>query len=282
MKILVVGDIMLDEYCIGMVERMSPESGVPIFKFGGVSSTCLGGAGNLAVNLSKLGAYVALFGICGKTRHSELLSLMEYDNIYSMVKPCWTTTVKQRFVTDQLEHVMRLDLEAVPHKDLTSEHLLKGVEQRFDLIVVSDYAKGVVNEEVMKILKSRNVPIIVDPKPVNVHLYKGVDMICPNLKEWEEMRPNFDEIGCEVVVTKARDGIEVIYNGNHSYFPSNPIDVVDVCGAGDTVTAVMAVCKAMGKNVTQSAATALKCAEYVVTQPGTVPITKEVFEENLV
>jgi len=285
MKILVVGDIMLDHYVYGTVERSSPESGVPIFRqdVTGKETFALGGAGNTAANIAALGVETHLFGACAYKDRNLFFQLLRENHIQGLIRSNWHTTVKRRFVTETGDHLLRHDIEP-SSKDFNGSPYLPSIPD-FDLIVVADYAKGIVNEKLMERLHLLNIPIIVDPKPANAHLYNKVDMILPNIYEWTEMKRSDSKFnqrhGTKLVITMGDKGIDVLYKGNQIVVPPHPVDVVDVCGAGDTVTAVMAVCTVMGKGLTESAIIAARCAEYVITQSGTVPITKEVFERNL-
>jgi len=278
MKMLVVGDVMLDHYIQGTVERQSPEADVPIL-IKTHEWYSLGGAANTALNIRKLGAEVDVVGIGGKRSipKQTIEYMLDLEGINAKLMDSGRLPVKTRFITKDHKHLLRVDDELSREVDLF--HLC--VSAKYDLIVVSDYAKGSITMSLMDKLKNLHVPIIVDPKPQNTHMYRDVYMICPNHKEWTDMHPNFDEIDCHVIVTRGEHGIKVIYNGTHTDISPNPVNAIDVCGAGDTVTAVMAVCTVMGKSVLQSAHIALKCAEWVITQPGTVPVTKEVFKRSL-
>jgi len=281
-RILVVGDVMLDHYISGVVERQSPEADVPVLLKERDWYTP-GGAANTAINIVAMGIEVDLVAPGGGLIARKLLldHLLHEAGVNTKLSDTGSIPVKTRFVTEGHHHLLRMDEEKLLKAELF--HLC--VQEEYDVIVVADYAKGAVSPKLMDCLKQLGPPIIVDPKPENSIMYYGIDMACPNLHEWELMLVQGNSICThmgDVIVTRGSGGIEVITEDVRVRLASNPIDVVDVCGAGDTVTAVMAVCKAMGKDVVQSAKVALKCAEWVITQPGTVPVTKEVFERNLV
>jgi rfaE bifunctional protein kinase chain/domain len=180
--------------------------------------------------------------------------------------------------------MLRIDREVtedIEADDLISEIQLQLRHQKsYDMIVVSDYAKGLVTWDLMEFLRSLNTDIIIDPKPQHGDLYGRPLMITPNKKEWFQMelddlcKPEF------VLVTEGKDGM-TLYDYRQGRFkskiPGKPVEVYNVSGAGDTVIAVMAICLSMDIHPQKAAEIANECAAYVVTQPGTTPVPKNIF-----
>src|SRR3989344_7296961 len=188
-KVLVIGDIMLDEYIDGSADRISPEAPIPVLlqKSG---RHCLGGAGNVAANVSALGGVVTLLGVVGKDAHANILKQLCRKEgiaprfIIDRVRP---TTTKIRFVSDH-HQLVRIDIEeAKPIAPAIEGQLIRVISAlpKHEIVVVSDYAKGCMTKKVMRALRVRFGPnsIIADMKPVNARLYSGVRAITPNIKE---------------------------------------------------------------------------------------------------
>jgi len=296
--ILVIGDIMLDKYIIGTVERISPEAPVPIVKVTKEYST-LGGCGNVVRNLRKLGSTVICLSSVGKDPEAEEIKTQLWHICKEDPKsiPCIITTnnrttVKQRIVaTERQTQMLRIDYEdkkALPF-NLFLWFLEEKISQyKIDIVIISDYAKGVVSWEMMEYLKSKKYKIIVDPKPENGAMYNGVFMITPNEKEWGQMWLSSAYTNDKVdyfLVTKGSKGMELfgmkkdLLSNKHIEIPAHPVEVYNPSGAGDTVVAVMGYCIALGFSVERSAKVANKCAGYVVTKPGTTAVSREVFDE---
>ncbi len=288
-KILVVGDIMLDKYVVGDVSRISPEAPVPVVKVVDEYST-LGGCGNVVRNIAELGAQVyCAASITNDPPGKEVGNKLEEIGAIPVLVWCSTvTTVKERIIADQRKvQMLRIDREVI--EDIFPEHLVNEIaivlkDITFDIIVVSDYAKGMITMEVMDYLHTLNIPIIVDPKPINSPLYGFVTMITPNKHEWCEIeladvcRPEF------VLVTEGRDGMTLYdYRQGRGTFkiPGEPVEVYNVSGAGDTVVAVMAICLALDIYPDKAARVANSCAAHVVTQTGTSVISKNIFKRSM-
>lgn len=285
-KILVVGDIMLDKYVVGDVSRISPEAPVPIVNVSEEYHT-LGGCGNVVRNIRGLGAQVdCLASIGGDYDGKIVLDELHRIGANSLVMiESDRTTVKERITSDQRQvQMLRIDREIIQH--VNSDSLINRLESvkmnDYDIIVVSDYAKGMITHELMTYLKATNKYIIVDPKPINGFMYNGVAMITPNEQEWNALRLRSDYVLTNVsffLTTKGKEGMTLIENGGDYYWniPAEPVEIYNVSGAGDTVIAVMSVCIAMGMTELDSAKVANKCAGYVVTQPGTSSVPKDIF-----
>jgi rfaE bifunctional protein kinase chain/domain len=288
-KILVVGDIMLDKYIVGDVSRISPEAPVPIVKVTNEYFT-LGGCGNVARNISALGVEVSCATSLGLDNAAADIKLqMNLDGIGQvLVNSSKVTTVKERFIADQRKvQMLRVDRENVypiDHTDLIEEIKCSIIETDYDIIVISDYAKGVITWELMEFLRTLNIPIIIDPKPKNSHMYDFCTMITPNRQEWLQMelddscKPEF------ILVTEGQEGMTLYdYRQGRAKIkiPGEPVEVYNVSGAGDTVIAIMAICLAMDIYPDKAARVANSCAAYVVTQTGTSVVSENIFQRSM-
>lgn len=288
LKILVVGDMMLDQYILGEVERISPEAPVPIVKVTNEYHT-LGGCGNVARNIRELGANVdCLFSVGWDNAGEKIEGLLDEVGIRPLtVNESKVTTVKERVIADERKiQMIRVDKEDT--KKINHNVMINRLEERpleYDIVVISDYAKGVITKPLMDYFHMMNYKMIVDPKPVNKDIYGSVYMLTPNEKECKEMG------GCEnliisdkikyILETRGKEGM-TLYDYNQAWdIEAEPVEVYNVSGAGDTVVAVMAVCISMGYSPVESANISNRCAAYVVTQPGTTVVPKNIFINNL-
>lgn len=274
-KILVIGDVMLDRYWMGQVNRISPEAPVPILDVD-TSVDKPGGAANVAKNLSDFGMDVTLIGLTGEDEASEsLLNILSSTSINykPIVDKNVRTTMKLR-VIDKNQQLMRLDHE---DKNL-SKIVTKAYEdiedtlQSYDGIIISDYDKGMVKPIIKKILSKAidlRIKTFIDPKGMNFDFYKNAYLLKPNLKEFEDIVgkcPNkkvFNEEGEKLrkkldleylLITQGKDGMTLFENGKVSSYASNQQDVFDVTGAGDTVISIIAAYLIAEENI----ATAVK------------------------
>lgn len=285
-SILVVGDIMLDHYVMGEVERISPEAPVPIVHVHKEYST-LGGCGNTVRNIKELGANVYCLASIGKDQYGrDIVShLGKIGAIPILVFESKNTIVKERVIANERKvQMIRIDREHIER--INSKIVIEQLNEydiQYDVIVISDYAKGMITLDLMNHLHKLNAPIIVDPKPKNFKLYNHVFMITPNEKEWEEIigltfpdPPNSMDY---VLLTQGRRGMILMEHDDRSdtIITGDPVEVYNVSGAGDTVVSIMAVCLSMGWNPIDSAYVANKCAAYVVTQSGTSVVPKDKF-----
>jgi D-beta-D-heptose 7-phosphate kinase / D-beta-D-heptose 1-phosphate adenosyltransferase len=257
-NILVVGDVMLDQYIFGKVERISPEAPVPVFQFSHEESR-LGGAANVAKCAARLGMNVNLIGIIGldldSDRLTSLLSKVEQLED-SLIRDENETTIKKTRYIANGQQFLRLDNEryfdAVARNKVKTK--FKDLIVNSDLVIISDYNKGTVSDssELIKIAKLNNVPVIVDPKGSDWEKYRGASVITPNLKEFKEVGGNViddDAIhlsALEIVrkydlekmlVTKSEKGMSLITTSELYSVPALESDVFDVTGAGDCVIA---------------------------------------------
>ena len=285
-NILVVGDIMLDRYIVGEVERISPEAPVPIVNVTDEYYT-LGGCGNVVRNIAELGVNVDCLASIGKDIDGWVIEgELEEIGVKSLLfHGSKMTTVKERIIADHRKtQMIRVDRERTNPIDAKKpiDILKEKCHDNYDMIIVSDYAKGLITHGLMSYLKGESTKIIVDPKPEHGAMYDDVFMITPNEKEWTHMLTSsaYNLRGVEYILhTKGQNGMELNENQkNESWtIDAEPVPVYNVSGAGDVVVAMMAVCISKGINVLDSAYIANKCAGYAVTQPQTCVVPNDVF-----
>lgn len=289
-NILVVGDIMLDKYTVGTVDRINPEAPVPILDIIREYST-LGGCGNVVRNLREIGVQVDCLSSIAigndGSKIIELLKKLDVDN--SIIYGSEQTTVKQRIIDSNTNtQLLRIDKEIISKVNHTQaiQEFQMVQKDKYDIIIISDYAKGMITKGLMTYLKTlKNQPkIIVDPKPINGFLYNDVFMITPNEKEWSVMKlsSTYNLKNVEYILeTKGSKGM-ILHKNNLKYkITSVPKYVYNVSGCGDVVIAVMAICISLGLKLRDSAVIANKCAGFTTTLPGTSIITKEKFHNYL-
>lgn len=288
-RIAVIGDIMLDSYIYGTVERVSPEAPVPIVKEEREEYS-LGGAANVAANITSLNGNVFLFGYIGEDKEGELLiNKLEEKNINHVLFPFLKkTTKKTRLIGNNQQQIARIDRECyteVPED--TEEKLVKEImDKKPDVIIVSDYAKGCVTKTLLLKIKNSNpgVKIIVDPRPQNKEKYHGVYLITPNLKEAREISglEKVEDVGkslqekynCNILITKGKDGMSLFENEKIINIPAKAKEVYDITGAGDTVVAVIALGLTSGLSLEESTFLANHAAGIVVGKAGTASVSK--------
>jgi D-beta-D-heptose 7-phosphate kinase/D-beta-D-heptose 1-phosphate adenosyltransferase len=309
-RVLCVGDVMLDRFVAGHVKRISPESPVPILSISGTASFP-GGAANVARNVASLGGICTLVGVVGKdaVAHElrETLTAIEGLRCEFCVTPGRPTSEKIRFVA-QGQHMLRADAEVTdPIDGRTAAELLESVDRlapAHDVMVLSDYAKGVLSDEVVRscivIAGRHGLPVVVDPKSVNLGRYAGATVITPNSKEVLDatgIDPTDDDGRAEragasiltgtgvqaVLLTRAHRGMSLIRAGDAPvHIQASAREVFDVVGAGDTVIATLAL--ALGAKFDLSAAARLAnvAAGVVVGKRGTATVTQtELADEML-
>jgi rfaE bifunctional protein kinase chain/domain len=286
--IFVIGDILLDkyDYCSN---RHNPESSAPCFT---VEKTeyKLGGAGNVAANLSTLGSKVCLLGTMGDDKESGLIKNLlkdlkiENNIIFHSNRK---TILKERTLSlnDHRYHFRKDTEKKYDLLEKEIDHLLSFVKKD-SIVVISDYAKGTISKKFMEKLKERTSRIIVDPKPVNLKAYKGVFLITPNLTEANEMSNELDfekagnklmeDLNTNVLLKRSEKGVSY-FGKNRDRFdlPTVAKDVFDVTGAGDTVIATFAHFFNLGKNIKESVLLANKAAGISVSHSGCYQIKDE-------
>jgi rfaE bifunctional protein kinase chain/domain len=286
--ILVIGDIMLDRYIVGDVTRISNEAPVPIVNVTNDFST-LGGCGNVVRNLRKMGVNVACFSSVGfDPEGSCIFKQLEDLKVESfVVAASKNTTLKERIIADERKiQMLRLDRESteIPVYDNIMKEFEK-IHLPYDMIIISDYAKGMITKQLMDQVNRAGPPVIIDPKPQNKFIYGRPYLITPNEQETKQMGGSDAIISrgaTNVLETKGRKGM-VLHDLDFSTdISADPVEVYNVSGAGDTVISVMAVCLSLGISIVNSARIANKCAGYVVTQPETSVVPENIFMKNMV
>jgi len=306
-RILVIGDVIVDQFIWGTVSRISPEAPVPVVNVKR-EEFLLGGSANVLKNIYSLGGRGALCGVIGNdTMGDQLLGLVRAlpSQIDGIIRGERQTTVKTRVVA-QGQQVVRFDREetGVPGRE-TLAGLIAYLENNlrdFDAIIVSDYSKGMVNESFMIRLHQlrsaiideggKPLPLIVDPKPENMHRFIGATVITPNNLEASRMsgmeirdeqqllaasRYIRDEIACDaVLVTRGEAGMALLQEDDRLVtIPTMAKEVYDVTGAGDTVVATLALGLAAGCSLKDSAVLANHAAGIVVGKVGTASVSAD-------
>jgi D-beta-D-heptose 7-phosphate kinase/D-beta-D-heptose 1-phosphate adenosyltransferase len=298
--VLVVGDIILDEYITGDCSRMSAEAPVAIVRVDHAWSV-LGGAGNAAANMAALGGRVTLIGLCGDDesghRLREIVADQKID--FRPVSDGRPTTKKTR-VIGQHQQLLRLDHEVTrsvrPEVEAQLIALALEALPQAGIVVLSDYAKGVLTDRVCQeiIAKAHEAgrEVLIDPRPEHGRFYVGCDFITPNWKEGVQLvgqhdlplteasvqetgRALVDRFGSNVILTLGAHGIEFFgRNGDHFAVPTVAREVYDVSGAGDTVVAALAVARSAGADHEQAVTVANAAAGVVVGKLGTATVTR--------
>ena len=307
-RLLVIGDLILDEYIWGAVSRISPEAPVPILETKSENLT-LGGAANVANNLVALGCEVHLVGAIGQDEKGDkLLTLIEEKGISSkgifrfVHRP---TTSKIRVVAHN-QQVLRIDKEDNrPITEETEKRIIKYINKALpdmDIVICSDYRKGILTEKVFSAVshraKNSKKRVIVDPKSSDFELYKGATVITPNQFEVEKAVPIKiqDKIDLDraaeyllnlthaevLLITRGKDGMTLYPNKAKPVdIPTQAKEVFDVTGAGDTVVSVLAMALAVGFNPEDSAWLSNMAASIVVGKVGTAVVTLNEINEYL-
>lgn len=305
LRFLVVGDLMIDRYLWGRVQRISPEAPVPILELEKEENR-LGGAANVAINLRSLEAQVALAGLTGADHAGTLLREQaeewQVDTFGIVIDPDRPTTVKTRLIA-QKHHLLRVDRESVsPPSPTVAESLLLKIQSllRTPLqgIILEDYDKGVLTggliAEVIRLAQAQGVPVLVDPKRQHFWAYEGATLFKPNLRELSDaLQTPLADAPLELiqgailrlrekmphtytVVTLSERGI-LAYGEKEGFIhiPAHRREIVDVSGAGDTVVSVLAVGLALGLPLEKTTALANLAGGLVCEYVGVVPIPKD-------
>jgi D-beta-D-heptose 7-phosphate kinase/D-beta-D-heptose 1-phosphate adenosyltransferase len=301
-RVCVLGDVMLDRYFWGVVDRISPEAPVPVVTVNRRSSR-LGGAANVAANLRALGIQVALVGLIGDDRAGdEFRGLIERQGIsadHLHVEKGQETTEKVRIIA-QSQQVVRADFEAKP--EIPEERMgqtllaLTGDPDDYDALIVSDYGKGVIRQGFLASLiaewRGKNKPVLVDPYTAHYRWYSGASVVTPNTKEAssffgstldrEELFCTLgfrmrEELGLSaLLITRGEDGMSLfLEDGKQIDIPTVATEVYDVTGAGDTVISVLGAAMASGAPLIDGVVMANQAAGEVIKEVGTSTITKD-------
>jgi D-glycero-beta-D-manno-heptose-7-phosphate kinase len=303
LKVLIIGDLMVDSYIWGRVDRISPEAPVPVLSVQ-KRELRLGGAGNVALNIAALGATPILCAVVGADQPAQAtMQLLEQNNIPTsaiVADPSRPTTIKERLIASA-QQLARIDTETtqlIGHQTYTNilAQIQKHISQGVNVIIFQDYDKGVLSQqlitEVTQLAIAKHIPVVVDPKKRNFLHYKQATLFKPNLKELHEgLGKTFDpnnqaELQQTVATLKAQlqlqgvfltlseRGVYIDYQNNQHHIPAHIRNIADVSGAGDTVISVAACCLAMGLSASHIASLANLAGGLVCEQVGVVPINK--------
>jgi D-glycero-beta-D-manno-heptose-7-phosphate kinase len=302
-KILIVGDVMVDEYLWGKVNRISPEAPVPV-----VSCTereyRLGGAANVAINVKSLGAEAVMCSVIGDDSagkdYKEMIRDLQMTDMGIIESGNRKTTVKTRIIGNH-QHLLRVDHEMTSYLDPELEHLLLkrcvGILNKYqiDALIFQDYDKGILTPAIIdgitQLANEKLIPVLVDPKKRNFLGYRNVTIFKPNFKELKEglnialQKTDYESIFeaiqklhsenaiKNVMITLSEKGVFVSNGKEYKIFPAEERDIADVSGAGDTVICVTALATACGSDAFQSAALANLAGGLVCEKIGVVPVT---------
>ncbi|MFN0201884.1 MAG: D-glycero-beta-D-manno-heptose-7-phosphate kinase [Bacteroidia bacterium] len=305
LNILIIGDMMLDHYVFGKVERISPEAPVPIVQVE-KEEYRLGGAANVALNLATLGAKVSICSVIGGDKEGEnlthLLRLGKIQTHFLLTSSYRKTTVKTRIIARQ-QQVLRIDKEDIQvinqeENSLILANLTEDSLQKYQVIIFEDYDKGLITKEliqpIMALAQKLKIPVLVDPKHRNFFSYENSFLFKPNLKEIETAlgvslnRQNFEELKDAIrllrekmphthtLLTLSEKGMIWADEGlNITHFPTKAREILDVSGAGDTVIAVAALTIAAQIPLYQAFELANLAGGMVCEHVGVVPVQWE-------
>lgn len=304
-RVLIIGDVMIDSYMWGVVNRISPEAPIPIVSVVNREYR-MGGAANVAFNIKSLGAEPILCAVVGQDEKGKIFKDLLKQNSMSdeglLSLPDRKTTIKTRIICGS-QHMLRVDDEVDTEIDeKSSEILVEKVEkiiakQKIDLIIFEDYDKGVLNpkfiSKVIKIAKKNSIFTAVDPKKRNFNSYNGVDLFKPNFKEFCEgtksdiSKTDLKEIAKSaqkflesssintLLLTLSEHGVFISDIKNNFHFPAERRLIADVSGAGDTVISVAGLLLSAGASLSEIASISNIAGGLVCEKSGVVPIEPE-------
>lgn len=308
LKVLIIGDVMLDAYTWGKVERISPEAPVPVVNVRS-REIRLGGAGNVVMNVQSLGAEPIICSVIGSDSYGDsLLNLLKEQNLSTegiIQSETRITTVKERIIAGS-QQIVRVDTETdkliiEAERQILSDKI-KELSGSADVIIFEDYDKGVLSKEliydIITFANDNNIPTIVDPKKRNFLYYQNATLFKPNLKELKEGLSisfdvkNPDELADAVsilkktlelkgvFVTLSEQGVFIDFNGQKKAIPAHIRTIADVSGAGDTVISIAACCLALGLSPELIAGLSNLGGGLVCESVGVVPIDKELLKKE--
>lgn len=312
LNVLVIGDVMIDNYVWGSVQRLSPEAPVPIVSVQ-KKEMRLGGAANVALNIQALGAHPILCSVIGADNEGlAFLDLLKQQKLSpkgilrSRNRP---TTIKTRVIGNN-HHLLRIDEETdediIPNETQNLLTLINYIihHDKINVIIFEDYNKGLITpkliQKVIEFSKQKGIPVCVDPKKRNFHAYKNVTLFKPNLKELKEgLKLDVEDLSINdlqkivssyrikqkmdgILVTLADKGVLINTRNVKAHIPAHIRKIADVSGAGDTVISVSALCEAMEIDPYLTAALSNLAGGLVCEEVGVVPINKsKLLEEAL-
>jgi rfaE bifunctional protein kinase chain/domain len=292
-RVLVVGDVMLDRYWFGDVNRISPEAPVPVVRVTRRDER-LGGAANVARNVASLGARAALVGVVGDDEPGERIeSLATAAGIECLLArdPAMPTTIKLRVIGRQ-QQLLRIDFEEPPAEAALARKFedITAARASAQVLVLSDYGKGGLAQidRIVDAARAAGVPIIADPKGDDYQRYRGVSLLTPNRAElrqvvgaWQDeadlarrAQALRESLGiAHLLLTRSEEGMTLFSAEGAFHVAAQAREVFDVSGAGDTVVAVLAAMLALGRPMTESVALANKAGGIVVGKLGTAAVS---------
>ena len=291
-RVLVVGDVMLDRYWFGDVERISPEAPVPVVKIAR-SEERPGGAANVARNAAALGAQATLLSVVGDDEPGRALArLLEGEHVQAsfLRDAAAPTTVKLRVIGRQ-QQLLRIDFETAPSHEVLAAKLadFERLVAEADLVILSDYGKGGLAHIATMISRARAAgkPVLVDPKGDDYARYRGATLLTPNRSEFRQVAGRWrDEADLTaraealrrdlaldaLLVTRSEEGMSLYTGGGALTIPAQAREVYDVSGAGDTVIATLGVLLAAGAPLPDAVRIANEAAGVVVGKLGTAVV----------
>lgn len=303
-NVLIIGDVMIDAYLMGKVNRISPEAPVPIVSVSQRENR-LGGAANVAINIKALGANPIMASVISDDdKAKEFLDILTKENIGSdgILRSKHRITTKKTRIISNYQQLLRVDDEITTYLNAEDEDNFKKLLQKIietqniDVIILQDYNKGVVTEEIIKftvqLAKKHGIPITADPKKKNFLNFKEVTLFKPNLKELSEglnteIQPDKNSLNQAflklqqsmnieaALITLSEKGVFVATNNMHEVYKAHTRNIADVSGAGDTVIAVASLCLTTPCSHETLAKLANLAGGLVCEKVGVVPIDKE-------
>jgi rfaE bifunctional protein kinase chain/domain len=308
-RVLIVGDLMLDVYLFGDAERISPEAPVPVIRVS-EEKRLLGGAGNVACNITALGGQAILISARGQDQAGDYLAdLLAAEGVQAdLVLDRDRATTRKTRIMARGQQILRFDHEILePRSHAGEADLLRRVQRELGnigAVVISDYGKGMISPNFLQNLLAlvrtlpRPIPVLVDPKPQNLAAYEGVTLLTPNAKETSELtrmpvktpadivaagRSLMARLRCpHLVTTLGADGL-VVFESQHAIhrIPTVAQHVFDVTGAGDTVIATLSLALALKTPLLQACALANFAAGLVVTEIGAATVTGSALAKSI-
>ena len=294
-RVLVVGDVMLDRYYQGDTQRISPEAPVPVVRVNKVEDKA-GGAANVARNIAHLDARVGLLGLIGRDSNGESLkAILAQDGIASeLLEQDVQPTIAKMRVISRHQQVVRLDIEQnfAPAQAQALAERVQHVLTDYDFVLISDYAKGSLAAvgRIIDTAKAAGKTVLVDPKQADLSVYRGADIITPNLSEFRlaggdtsseeamfaSARQMLSRCGIgAMLLTRSEHGMTLTTPTETHHFPAQVLEVSDVTGAGDTVIATLAVMLGAGMALPQAVEVANLAAGLVVAKLGAATVSPQ-------
>jgi rfaE bifunctional protein kinase chain/domain len=300
-RVLVAGDVMLDRYWFGDVNRISPEAPVPVVNVRRTEERP-GGAANVARNISALGGHVTLLSVVGNDEAGDSLeSLLHKESVRALLHrdPELATTVKLRVIGHQ-QQLLRIDFEHAPSKEVLANklHDFEKCLDEVDAVLLSDYGKGGLTHvaRMIEMAAARGKPVLVDPKGSDYSRYRNATLITPNRSEFREVagrwkdEPDFEaraeKLRCELnlkalIVTRSEEGMTLFTGEGVLNEPARAREVYDVSGAGDTVIAALGLMVASGASLQDALHVANRAGGIVVGKLGTATVSREELQHDL-